>query len=337
MEINNKSEKKIIFSAIQPSGTITLGNYLGAIRNWVNLQDEFNSIFALADLHTITVLQDPKEFKKNTLEAYALLLACGIDINKSLLFIQSHVNTHAQLAWILNCYTQFGELSRMTQFKDKSSKHADNINVGLFAYPSLMVADILLYKTDVVPVGIDQKQHLELSRNIAQRFNGIYGDTFKVPEPYIASSGAKIMSLQDPTKKMSKSDSNINSWVGILDKPEVIMKKFKRAVTDSESVVQFRENKAGICNLMGIYSTVTGKTNEQIELEFEGKGYGEFKVAVAEAVIDTLLPIQSKFNEFINDKAYLRDCYKNSAEIAQKISERTLSKVMKKIGFLTSN
>lgn len=337
MEINNKSEKKIIFSAIQPSGTITLGNYLGAIRNWVNLQDEFNSIFALADLHTITVLQDPKEFKKNTLEAYALLLACGIDINKSLLFIQSHVNTHAQLAWILNCYTQFGELSRMTQFKDKSSKHADNINVGLFAYPSLMVADILLYKTDVVPVGIDQKQHLELSRNIAQRFNGIYGDTFKVPEPYIASSGAKIMSLQDPTKKMSKSDSNINSWVGILDKPEVIMKKFKRAVTDSESVVQFRETKSGICNLMGIYSTVTGKTNEEIELEFEGKGYGEFKVAVAEAVIDTLLPIQSKFNEFINDKAYLRDCYKNSAEIAQKISERTLSKVMKKIGFLTSN
>lgn len=337
MEINTKEKKKIIFSAIQPSGTITLGNYLGALKNWVNLQDEFDSIFALADLHTITVSQDPKQLKKNTLEAYALLLACGIDLNKSLLFIQSHVSTHSQLAWILNCYTQFGELSRMTQFKDKSAKHADNINVGLFTYPSLMAADILLYQTDVVPVGIDQKQHLELSRNIAQRFNNIYGETFKLPEPYINKAGAKIMSLQDPSKKMSKSDANANAWIGILDKPEVIMKKFKRAVTDSENHVEYKEGKEGICNLMRIYSSITGKNNTEIELEFQGKGYGDFKVAVAEAVIDSISPIQKRFYEFMDDMSYIKSCYQKSAEVAQSISERTLSKVMKKVGFVGSN
>lgn len=335
METNKEIKNKIMFSAIQPSGTITLGNYLGAIRNWVKLQDEFDSIFALADLHTITVAQEPKILRKNILQAYALLLACGIDINKSLLFIQSHVSSHSQLAWLLNCYTQFGELSRMTQFKDKAAKHSDNVNVGLFTYPTLMAADILLYQADMVPVGVDQKQHLELTRNIAQRFNGKYGDTFKVPEPYIPKTGAKIMSLQDPTKKMSKSDSNINSWIGILDKPEVIMKKFKRAVTDSESCVAYRDGKDGICNLMGIYSTVTGKSYDEIENEFLGKGYGDFKAAVAESVIDILTPIQNRFNELIKDKSYLENCYKKSAEIAQKISQRTLNKAMKKVGFIS--
>lgn len=256
------------------------------------MQEEFNCVYALADLHTITVRQDPQKFRANTLEAYALLLACGIDPEKSIFFIQSHVHTHAELAWVLNCYTQFGELSRMTQFKDKSAKHADNVNVGLFAYPSLMAADILLYQADMVPVGADQKQHLELSRDIAARFNGLYGNTFKVPEPYIPKVGARVMSLQEPQKKMSKSDENVNAWVAVLDKPETIMKKFKRAVTDSDMRVCYGEGKDGVNNLMGIYSAVTGKTNEQTEAEFDGKGYGDFKVAVAEAVIESLRPVQ---------------------------------------------
>ncbi len=270
--MDTPEKKKVIFSAIQPSGTITLGNYLGALRNWVKLQDDYNCIFAVADLHAITVRQEPKAFRQNILNAYALLLACGIDTEKSLFFIQSHVHTHAELAWVLNCYTQFGELSRMTQFKDKSAKHADNVNAGLFAYPSLMAADILLYKSDMVPVGADQKQHLELSRNIAERFNGIYGNTFTVPEPYISTVGARVMSLQDPSKKMSKSDENVNSWVAVLDKPDTIMKKFKRAVTDSEAVVKVGEGKDGINNLIGIMSAVTGKTADEIAAEFEGKG-----------------------------------------------------------------
>lgn len=335
MSVTNEAEKKkVIFSAIQPSGIITLGNYLGALRNWIGLQDEYNCIFALADLHTITVRQDPAKFRHNALEAYALLLACGIDVEKSLFFIQSHVHTHAELAWILNCYTQFGELSRMTQFKDKSTKHADNINVGLFAYPSLMAADILLYQADMVPVGADQKQHLELSRDIAERFNGIYSPTFVIPEPYIPKTGARIMSLQDPTKKMSKSDENANSCVAVLDKPEDIMRKFKRAITDSDGCVKYAEGKDGINNLMGIYSCVTGKTNEQIEAEFAGKGYGDFKIAVAEAVIEHLKPIQEKFAQYIGDKSYLEKCYTESAEKALAISSRTLRKVMKKIGFI---
>lgn len=333
-EQKSQVKKKVIFSAIQPSGTITLGNYIGALKNWTNLQDEFNCIYALADLHAITVRQNPKDFKKNILEAYALLLACGVDVEKSILFIQSHVHTHAELAWVLNCYTQFGELSRMTQFKDKSQKHADNVNVGLFAYPSLMAADILLYQADMVPVGADQKQHLELSRNIAERFNGIYGNTFKVPDPYIPKTGAKIMSLQDPTRKMSKSDENVNSFVAVLDKPDVIMKKFKRAVTDSDARVFYGDGKEGINNLMGIYSSVTGLTNQQIEKEFEGKGYGDFKVAVAEAVIEELRPIQERFDKYIADKAYLKECYDKGAELALRFSQRTLDKAMKKVGFV---
>lgn len=328
-------KKKVIFSAIQPSGTITLGNYLGALRNWIPLQDVYNCIFALADLHTITVRQDPASFRKNTLNAYALLLACGIDPKKSIFFIQSHVHTHAELAWILNCYTQFGELSRMTQFKDKSISHADNINAGLFTYPSLMTADILLYQTDMVPVGADQKQHLELARNIAQRFNSTYSETFKLPDPYIPKTGAKVMSLQDPKKKMSKSDSNLNAWVAVLDKPDVILKKFKRAVTDSDSVVKYAEGKDGINNLITIYSAVTGKSFDDIELEFEGKGYGDFKIAVGEAVIEHLRPIQEKFKEYVEDKSYLEACYKEAREMALKISRKTLSKAMRKIGFVS--
>ncbi len=332
--MDTPEKKKVIFSAIQPSGTITLGNYLGALRNWVKLQDDYNCIFAVADLHAITVRQEPKKFRENILNAYALLLACGIDTEKSLFFIQSHVHTHAELAWVLNCYTQFGELSRMTQFKDKSAKHADNVNAGLFAYPSLMAADILLYKSDMVPVGADQKQHLELSRNIAERFNGIYGNTFTVPEPYISTVGARVMSLQDPSKKMSKSDENVNAWVAVLDKPDTIMKKFKRAVTDSEAVVKVGEGKDGINNLIGIMSAVTGKTADEIAIEFEGKGYGDFKTAVAEAVIEEVKPIQARFEEYINNKDYLVEQYRKSAEIALKISQRTLDKAMKKIGFI---
>ncbi len=327
-------KKKVIFSAIQPSGTITLGNYLGALQNWVKLQDDYNCIYAVADLHAITVRQDPKAFRQNILNAYALFIACGIDTEKSPFFIQSHVHTHAELAWVLNCYTQFGELSRMTQFKDKSQKHADNINAGLFTYPSLMAADILLYQADLVPIGIDQKQHLELTRNIAERFNGIYGNTFRIPEAYIGETGAKIMSLQDPTKKMSKSDENVNSWVAILDKPDTIMKKFKRAVTDSEARVCVGEGKDGINNLIGIMSCVTGKTTDEITAEFEGKGYGDFKTAVGEAVVEKVRPIQERFDRLIADKAYLEEQYRKSAEFALRLSQRTLDKVMKKIGYV---
>ena len=327
-------KKKVILSAIQPSGTITLGNYLGALRNWVNLQNDYNCIFAVADLHAITVRQDPKQFRQNIYNAYALLLACGIDPEKSPVFIQSHVHTHTELAWILNCFTQFGELSRMTQFKDKSRKYSNNINAGLFTYPTLMAADILLYRADMVPVGADQKQHLELARDIAERFNSIYGNVFKLPEPYISNIGARVMSLQEPTKKMSKSDENVNSWIAVLDKPETIMKKFKRAVTDSEAVVRIGEGKDGINNLIGIMSAVTGKTNDDITAEFEGKGYGDFKTAVAEAVIEELRPIQTKFNEYIANKDYLEEQYRKGAEFALKISLRTLEKAMNKIGFI---
>lgn len=327
-------KKKIVFSAIQPSGTITLGNYLGAVRNWVNMQDEFNCIYALADLHTITVRQEPAVMRKNILDAYASIMACGIDPEKSLFFIQSHVHTHAELAWILNCYTQFGELSRMTQFKDKSAKHADNINAGLFTYPCLMAADILLYQADMVPVGADQKQHLELSRDIAVRFNGLYGNVFKVPEGFIPKNGARVMSLQDPSKKMSKSDENVNGCVHLLDTPEVIMKKFKRAVTDSEAVVRYGEGKDGINNLMSIYSAVTGNSLEDIEKEFEGKGYGDFKTAVGEAVVEALRPIKTRYEQLIKDRAYLEECYKKADETALRFSSRTLAKAMKKIGFI---
>ena len=332
--MEHDQSKKVIFSAIQPSGTITLGNYLGALKNWTELQDEFNCIFALADLHTITVRQEPAKFRHNTLEAYALFLACGLDPQKSLFFIQSHVSTHAELAWILNCYTQFGELQRMTQFKDKSAKHADNVNAGLFTYPSLMAADILLYQADLVPVGADQKQHLELTRNIAERFNNAYSPTFKVPEPYIPKKGAKIMSLQDPSRKMSKSDENANGYIAMLDRPDDIVRKFKRAVTDSESCVRYAEGKDGVNNLMNIYSCITGMDFEQIEQEFDGKGYGDFKTAVGEAVVEHLRPIQERFADYIKNKDYLEKCYTESDLAALKISSRTLNKVMKKVGFI---
>lgn len=334
MEIQQTNAKKSIFSAIQPSGTITLGNYLGAIKNWRLMQEDFSCIFALADLHTITVRQDPAAFRRNTLEAYALLLACGIDLEKSTFFIQSHVHDHAELSWVLSCYTQFGELSRMTQFKDKSLKHADNINAGLFTYPVLMAADILLYQADMVPVGADQKQHLELTRNIADRFNNVYGETFKLPEPYIPQNGARVMSLQEPTKKMSKSDANANSFVAILDSPDVILRKFKRAVTDSDAKVCCSEGKDGINNLMGIYSCLTGRSFEQITEECEGKGYGDFKLAVAECVIEELRPVQENFARFIKEKDYLEKCYTEAAQAAQRISRKTLSRVMKKVGFI---
>ena len=334
-EIIMENEKKqVVFSAIQPSGTVTLGNYLGAIRNWVAMQDEYNCIYALADLHTITVRQEPAVMRKNILDAYASIIACGVDVEKSLFFIQSHVHTHAELAWALSCYTQFGDLSRMTQFKDKSAKNAHNINAGLFTYPVLMAADILLYQADKVPVGADQKQHIEMTRDVAERFNGIYGNVFKVPEGFIPQNGARVMSLQNPLKKMSKSDENVNGCVHLLDTPEVIMKKFKRAVTDSDACVRFGEGKEGINNLMAIYSAVTGQSFEQIENEFAGKGYGDFKTAVGEAVVEELRPIRERYEQLIKDKAYLEECYRKADDIALKISRRTMNKVMKKIGFV---
>lgn len=326
--------KKVLFSLIQPSGIPTLGNYLGALKNWSTMCDEFDSIFGVADLHAITVRQEPAKLRAQTLEMYALLLAVGLDPKKSTIFVQSQVPSHAQLAWILNCYTQFGEMSRMTQFKDKSATHPDNVNVGLFAYPALMAADILLYQADYVPVGVDQKQHLEITRNIANRFNGIYGDVFKLPEPYIGKQGAKIMSLQEPIKKMSKSDKNPKGFISLLDKPEVITKKLKSAVTDSEACVRYAEGKDGVNNLMGIYSCCTGLSMEQIEKEFEGKGYGDFKSAVAQAVVAEIAPIQDEYNHLMQDKAYLKECAKIGAEQATRISERTLRKVMKKVGFI---
>lgn len=326
--------KKTVLSCIQPSGMLTLGNYLGALKNWINMQEEFDCTFAVADLHAITVRQEPAKLRAQIHSTFALLLALGLDPEKSTLFIQSHVPEHSQLAWILSCYTQFGEMSRMTQFKDKSAKHADNVNVGLFAYPALMAADILLYNPDFVPVGADQKQHLEITRDIATRFNGLYGDVFKIPEPYIAKTGARVMSLQDPTKKMSKSDENLNSWVAILDTPDDIMRKFKRAVTDSEAKVCIGEEKFGINNLIGIYSAITGKSAEAITAEFEGKGYGDFKMAVGEAVVEELRPIRERYEQIIKDKKLLEELYKSGAAKAERAAIRTLSKAMKKVGFV---
>ena len=334
METQTPEVKKTIFSGIQPSGSLTIGNYIGALRNFTLLQDDYNCIYCVVDMHAITVRQDPAQLRRRCLEVAATYIACGLDPKKNIIYCQSHVSGHAELAWILNCFTYMGELSSMTQYKDKCAKHADNINAGLFDYPVLMAADILLYQADLVPIGADQKQHLELTRNIAERFNGIYGQTFKVPDPYIPKVGAKIMSLQDPTRKMSKSDENVNSYVALLDKPDDIMRKFKRAITDSDAQVRYGEGKDGINNLMGIYSVMTGKTNEEIEREFDGKGYGDFKLAVGEAVVDHLRPIQEEFTRLIGDKAYLEQCYTKSAEIALRISQRTLDKAMKKVGFV---
>lgn len=324
--------KKRIFSAIQPSGPLSLGNYIGALRHWVDLQDEYECIFALADLHTITVRQKPADLRRNTLEAYALLLALGIDPKKSPFFLQSHVPAHSQLAWILDCYTQFGELQRMTQFKDKAARHADNINAGLFTYPSLMAADILLYQADFVPVGEDQTQHVELTRNIAQRFNNAYSPTFTMPEPLVYKVGKRVMSLQDPSHKMSKSDPN--GCVYLLDKPDDILRKFKRAVTDSDTVVRYAPEKPGINNLMDIYSAATGASYEEIERAFDGKGYGAFKQAVGEAVVEMLRPIQEKYAAYMQNKDYLAECWRAGAEQASRIANKTLQKVMRKVGFV---
>ena len=326
-------EKKIIFSATQPSGRITLGNYLGALRNWVALQDDYNAIYCVADEHAITVRQDPAALRRQSLELYAQFIPCGLDPEKSIIFIQSHVPQHAELAWVLNCYTMFGELSRMTQFKDKSASHADNVNAGLFTYPSLMAADILLYQADLVPVGEDQRQHVEITRNIAQRFNGIYGDVFTMPEAYIPKVAARVMSLSEPEKKMSKSSPNENSFVLVMDKPEAIMRKFKRAITDSEGGIYRSPEKPGVTNLIEIYSAVTGMTPEAVENEFNGKGYGVFKPAVGEAVVEALRPIREETERLLGDKGYLETLYRQGAEKAAALANRTLRKVHKKVGF----
>ena len=328
------ARKKRIFSAIQPSGQMTLGNYLGAIRNWVDMQDEFECIYATANLHAITVRQDPKKLRENTANLFALLIAAGVDPEKSIFFHQSMVPAHAELSWVLSTFTQFGELSRMTQFKDKSARHADNINAGLFTYPVLMAADILLYQADLVPVGDDQRQHLELTRDIAERFNGIYGKTFVVPEPYIKKNAARVRNLLDPSKKMSKSDPNAKSYILMTDEPATIMKKFRSAVTDSEASVRYAEGKDGINNLMEIYSACTGKTYEQIEDEFRGKGYGDFKAAVGESVVAVLEPIQIRYKELLSDKKYLDELAQQGAQSASTLAKRTIEKVYKKVGLV---
>ncbi len=334
MEETIKERKKRSLSLIQPTSIPTLGNYLGAMKGWPSFQEEYDTVYGVADLHSITVRQEPAKLRKQTNELFAMLLALGLDPEKGIIFVQSQVPTHSQLGWLLNCYTQFGELNRMTQFKDKSAQHSDNINAGLFTYPCLMAADILLYQADIVPVGADQKQHLEICRDIAERFNGIYGNVFTVPEPYIPKNGARVMSLADPTRKMSKSDPNPKGTVFLTDEPNVIMKKFKSAVTDSEMSVHYGEGKDGINNLMTIYSAVTGDSFDKIEADFAGKGYGDFKTAVGEAVVEELRPVRERFNQYMADKAYLKECQKNGAELATRVSQRTLDKAMKKIGFL---
>ena len=330
-------EKKILYSGMQATGKLTLGNYLGALRNWMTLNEEYECFFGVMDLHSITVRQEPAEFRKRARDLFALYIAAGLDPEKNCIYFQSHVSTHAELAWILNCYTYMGELNRMTQFKDKAARHSDNINAGLYTYPVLMAADILLYQADVVPVGKDQLQHLEITRDIAQRFNGIYGDVFTIPEPYMGKKGAKVMSLQDPSKKMSKSDENANGSIFLMDDADTIRRKFKRAVTDSDAEVRYdAENKPGISNLMDIYSAVTGKNNDEIENEFAGKGYGDFKMAVGDAVADLLTPLQNRFEELRNDKEYLDRLIKANDEKAYYFSQKTLRKVKKKVG-LTEN
>ena len=330
-------KKKVMLSGIQPSGDLTLGSYLGAIKNWKERAEEFDCYYFMADLHSITVRQVPADLRRRTMEQLAQYIACGLDPEKNTLFVQSHVPAHTQLGWVLDCFTMFGELSRMTQFKDKSQKNAENINAGLFTYPALMAADILLYQPDYVPVGGDQKQHVELCRDVAERFNGVYGDVFKIPEPYIPKVGARIMSLTTPTNKMSKSDHDQNGCVYLMEKPEDIARKFKKAVTDSdtERCVRYApEEKPGVANLMSIYSACTGKTFDEIEREFDGLGYGAFKPAVGEAVIETLRPIREEAQRLMKDKAYLESVYRDGAEKAERIANKTLRKVYKKVGFV---
>jgi tryptophanyl-tRNA synthetase len=324
----------VSYSGIQPSGNLTIGNYLGALRNFSTYSEKYKCFYCVVDEHAITVRQVPADLRRRTYETFALYMACGLDPEKNTLYVQSHVHAHAELAWLLNCFTMFGELSRMTQFKDKSQRHADNINAGLFTYPVLMAADILLYQTDVVPVGIDQKQHVELCRDIAERFNAIHPGTFTVPEPIMAKTGMKIMSLAEPTKKMSKSDENPNAIVYILDDRDTIIRKFKRAVTDSDTCVRFAEGKDGINNLMSIYSCFTGKDFAEIEREFDGRGYGDFKLAVGEVCADALAPVQKRHAELLADKAYLEATMKKGAEEAAYYARKTLSKVQKKLGFV---
>ena len=328
------NDMKVTFSGIQPSGNLTIGNYLGALKNFSEYTDDYKCFYCIVDQHAITVRQVPAELRRRTYEMMALYIAAGLDPEKNTLYVQSQVPAHTEMAWMLNCFTMFGELSRMTQFKDKSAKHADNINAGLFTYPVLMAADILLYQTDIVPVGIDQKQHVELTRDIAWRFNQIYPDTFTMPEPVIKKEGMKIMSLADPTKKMSKSDENENATVRILDSRDVIMRKFKRAVTDSDTCVCMGEGKHGINNLISIYRCCTGKSVEEVEREFEGKGYGEFKLAVGEACADMLAPVQTEFAKLMQDKAYLEAMMKKGADEASYYARKTLTKVKRKLGFV---
>jgi tryptophanyl-tRNA synthetase len=327
------SQKKTLFSGIQPTGAVTIGNYIGALSNWVKMQDEYNCVFSVVDLHSITVRQEPEVLRKNTLELAALLLACGIDPQKSVLFIQSHVPAHAELTWALDCIAYIGELSRMTQFKDKSRRHSDNINMGLMNYPVLMAADILLYMTDVVPVGADQKQHLEIARDLAERFNARYGETFRIPQPYINKHGGKIMSLANPQVKMSKSDENPNAYIALDDDADTILRKIKRSVTDSGSEVKAGKDKAGITNLLAIYCCFGGKTLKEAEREFEGKNYGYFKNAVAESVINTLIPLQKRKKEILSDKAFIDKTLDSGREKAAEIANKTLSDVYAKIGF----
>ncbi len=327
-------DKKTVFSGVQPSGNLTIGNYLGAIKNFTRFSDEYKTFYCVVDMHAITVRQVPADLRRRTYETLALYMACGLDEKKNTLFVQSHVPAHAELGWILDCYTMYGELSRMTQFKDKSAKNAQNINAGLFTYPTLMAADILLYQTDLVPVGIDQKQHLELARDIAMRFNQIYSDTFTVPEGYIPTDTMKIMSLAAPTQKMSKSDENANAVVYILDSKDDMIRKFKKAVTDSEAEVRYAPGKDGVNNLMTIYRAFTGKTFEEIEREFAGKGYGDFKLAVGEACADGLAPVRAEFDRLVADKAFLESVMKNGAEEAAYYARKTMSKVRRKIGFV---
>jgi tryptophanyl-tRNA synthetase len=333
--MEQQPKKQTILSGIKPTGTLTLGSYLGAIKNWVELANDYECYYMLADMHAITVRQDPAELRRRTLEQLAQYVAAGLDPEKNTIFIQSHVPQHAELSWVLSCYTMFGEMTRMTQFKDKSAKNADNINVGLFTYPVLMAADILIYSADLVPVGDDQRQHVEITRDIAQRFNSVYGEVLTLPEAYVPKTGARIMSLQYPENKMSKSEEDTGGCVSILDKPEDIMRRFKRAVTDSGSEIKYEPNeKPGVSNLIQILSACTGKSFADVEAEFSGKGYGDFKAAVGEAVVETLRPVREEAEKLLADKAYLEAVYRDGAQRAQRRADRLLSKVYKKVGFV---
>jgi len=329
-----EENKKVIFSGIKPSGDLTLGNYIGALKNWVKLQDDYECFYSSVDLHAITVMQNPEDLRRRTLEVLAIFMAVGLNPEKSCLFIQSHVTAHAEAQWLLNCYTHMGELTRMTQFKDKYQKLEGQIGAGLLNYPILMAVDILLYNADLVPVGEDQKQHVEITRDLAQRFNNLYSPTFKIPEPYIEKNGRRVMDLQNPEVKMSKSEENPNGYILIMDKKDAIIKKVKRAVTDTLGIIKYREEQPGISNLIEIYSSLTGKTYAEIEKEYEGLGYGVFKENVGEAISSALMPIQEKINMYLSDKSYIEGVYKRGAEKASYVANKTLNKMKRKIGLI---